>query len=880
MSLKKQVSGDGPLGGVCIVGEAPNAEDLKRGKPFISKSGQILRRYATIAGHKDVRYENVIERKLVDNDISPLYLDKENNLPGPELREWYADLAQRLEAIKPTAIVACGRVAMQALTLYGSMSVHSYVLRLKPELQRRLGNIPVVAAFHPTDILRQPNNAFWLRFALGKVHDVLSGASDPEMEMIVSNNIEDAIAAIRILIEDSRHRPIESSIDIETGRNHTRLTAIGFSAGPDKAYSLSCVGDDKCSPEEWDALMEEFRYFLGSTRILKIGQNFNYDAQCLWYEYGMETKGPVWDTMHAHNILYSELKNSLEEQGRLYFYSAPWKGGWKNTGRDLREYNAVDVINQHRIKDFQVAKLKERGLYDYFTKHHHLLWEPAFKLSIRGLNIDLEEREKIREGLHNVLDKPRIAVEEFAQPYLPPGERKKKKRNNAADTAVADQTYDPKIKRADLVEALIETGIPEKETKEYYVAKAADQKKYSHTPGQLYKKAYRTEIEHYSRSFNVKSPAQVAAVFTNAGIKLPKVKQQHTKQWATSTNEKALRTILEREKRPEIIEFAQNMLLLRAGNKLHDSYLEASLDEDGRWRCSFNVEGTDTGRSASRQSVRKTGGNVQNFPRDDFYDLKFKNAVVADPGFELATADQQAAEARIVAYLAECEKLIHILESGEDAHLHTLAICEGTTYEALLAEKETDPKSIKKRRQEKKPVGHGANYNMGPVTLAETMLMGGTPVSPDRAGELLELYHGGYPEIRSNFHAYIVEQITKNRKLINPFGREHIYLGRIDTNTHREGFAYIPQSTVPHITKMVWLFLENHNFFKEGKAQMLQEGHDSLLWQVRPKYMRQLMSDFMEYANSIEFKIKGKTRSIPWDAEVGGRWGEMEEYDV
>jgi len=432
MHLKREVSGDGPVGEILVIGEAPGREELVAGKPFVGPSGKILRKYCAQVGIEKVRFENVVEYKLPDNNEGVLYYDPHKSLPTEEHQAWRADLKKRIALIKPKAIVVCGDTALRAITDHSAIGrVHCYVLRDSLDV-----SAPIIPAYHPAYILRQRSNAYWLKFALRKAREVAEGKDDPPFNTIVHN---DPGKTAEFLRECALAK--EVCIDIETLKDKEYVTAIGISKNPDEAISFSRSGLEK---EEWEYLVGMIKVIMEDPRIGKIGQNFTFDSMMLWKCYGMKCRGPVWDTMHAANVIYSDLKKSLEEQGRLWTYRAPWKGGWNSTGEKLRIYNAQDVIITHRIKEKQEEEMRNKGIFDYFQTPK-ALFVPALEMSLRGIRVDTALKEKLTIEVEEALQKPYNDVIKWAAPYLPMGEKKKKKRDPLSDqlTTIEGITLNP-----------------------------------------------------------------------------------------------------------------------------------------------------------------------------------------------------------------------------------------------------------------------------------------------------------------------------------------------------------------------------------------------------------------------------------------------------
>ncbi len=135
------VFGDGnPFTGFVIVGEAPGAEEDKKGLPFVGRAGKKLNEIMTRAG---IRREGV----YIMNTIKcrpPQNRDPEEN----ELKMCYPYLEKQIDIIKPRVIVALGRFASYILT-----GKKISVIRERG-LIYEYKKIPVVITLHPSRVLK------------------------------------------------------------------------------------------------------------------------------------------------------------------------------------------------------------------------------------------------------------------------------------------------------------------------------------------------------------------------------------------------------------------------------------------------------------------------------------------------------------------------------------------------------------------------------------------------------------------------------------------------------------------------------------------------------------------------------------------------------
>ena len=135
-----------PTAELMFVGEAPGADEDRRGEPFVGRAGELLTRIIETMGFQrsGVYIANVLKCRP---DIPP-------GAPGnrqptsEEMQTCLPYLRQQIELIRPKVMVALGATAMRGL--FGN------VAPMKDMRGRwhSFGSIPVMATFHPSYLLR------------------------------------------------------------------------------------------------------------------------------------------------------------------------------------------------------------------------------------------------------------------------------------------------------------------------------------------------------------------------------------------------------------------------------------------------------------------------------------------------------------------------------------------------------------------------------------------------------------------------------------------------------------------------------------------------------------------------------------------------------
>ena len=127
-----------------IVGEAPGAEEDRRGEPFVGRAGQLLNSMLHAVGlaREQVYIANVLKCRPPGNrDPSPT-----------EAAECLPYLEQQIALLKPKIMLAVGRIAAQNL-LHTDKTLGS----LRQQLHRfGAASVPLVVTYHPAYLLRTP----------------------------------------------------------------------------------------------------------------------------------------------------------------------------------------------------------------------------------------------------------------------------------------------------------------------------------------------------------------------------------------------------------------------------------------------------------------------------------------------------------------------------------------------------------------------------------------------------------------------------------------------------------------------------------------------------------------------------------------------------
>ncbi len=175
-------------------------------------------------------------------------------------------------------------------------------------------------------------------------------------------------------------------------------------------------------------------------------------------------------------------------------------------------------------------------------------------------------------------------------------------------------------------------------------------------------------------------------------------------------DDEALQTIAKRE--PLLTPIVNCIADIRTLQVLVSTFIEATVDVDGRMRSSFNIGGSDTGKSApytyrlsSSKNAFGGGCNFQNIPSDKsksagkalargmtFKLPNMRGMYVPDPGYTMFDMDLDRADLQVVVWEADDTMLKAALRMGADIHLLNVYALDGRDPPPLEELVETHPK--------------------------------------------------------------------------------------------------------------------------------------------------------------------------------------------
>ena len=181
-------------------------------------------------------------------------------------------------------------------------------------------------------------------------------------------------------------------------------------------------------PEREKALqiVNIFKEAYENPKILKVGQNLKYDLEVL-RNYGVDLKGPMWDTMIAHYLIQPELRHNMDFMAEIYLnyktihideLIGP-KGKNQRSMRELAptlvyEYAAEDADVTLRLKNKLEPELKRFECEDLFYNIEMPLMPVLAEMEMNGVCLDTDSLKETSEILNSRLKEIEHRIYELA----------------------------------------------------------------------------------------------------------------------------------------------------------------------------------------------------------------------------------------------------------------------------------------------------------------------------------------------------------------------------------------------------------------------------------------------------------------------------------
>ncbi len=347
--------------------------------------------------------------------------------------------------------------------------------------------------------------------------------------------------------------------------------------------------------------------------------------------------------------------------------------------------------------------------------------------------------------------------------------------------------------------------------------------------------------------FNINSPKQLGEVlFSEERLNLPH--QKKTKS-GYSTNAEVLEFLKDKHPIiPEILEY-------RTLSKLKSTYCDGLLkvvDNDGRIHSTLNQTETRTGRISS------TEPNLQNIPVRTELGRELRKFFNAKDGYVLVDADYSQIELRVLASMANDEKMINAFLHNEDIHKSTASQVFGIPIDEVSSED----------RRKAKAVNFGIVYGIGAFSLSNDI--GSSVAEADR---YIKGYLANFSGV-AKFMEDCKESAKKSGFSKTAFGRRRYLPELSSSNANLRNFGErvamnMPiQGTAADVIKIAMIKVWERLKKEIPEAHLIMQIHDELIVEAPVEKEKQVVSLLKE---EMENAVK---MSVPFlaDVESGKTW--------
>lgn len=801
-----------------FVGEAPGENEAKEGRPFVGKSGQLLRRIINDLGLSDdlCYFTNVC-----------LCRPPGNKTPTAEMiSACYDGLLDEIAAVCPKLIVTLGNVPTKTLGQYtrGVTSVRGTYRELDIGNGVRIGILPTV---HPAAVLRNPDLFRDLEQDLRRAVDIAVNGKPPTVSPPTQN--------YRVITEQSDLDdlfPILQSakvlaVDLETVSRDLfegRILDFGVSWEREQAASI-----DWQLFEASESNATRLRDIVASVPCSF--QTASFDIP--WLQHRGYFPRLVFDTEIAHWLLDERMGGHDLDSMSMHYYSAPsykmafrkrfgikayindeteFAEAWaKIPDYPRRVYNATDADYTYRLTIDLGAEIKRQRMVPLMK----LLTDATLlyaELYLEGMCVDLDYLDRLEAKLKDKSAAAKAILDEMASHV-----------NVSSPKQLAAYLFDElglvpfgvaadgERIGEDIISACIRT-VDDPEAREYWQT---------------------ARIALYEGAGTAGKGRGLSSRSTGAFM-LYWLAQQH--------------------------DFPRSVIAYKKSKKALSTYVgnvRKHMWPDGRVRPDYKLDGTVAGRfKTSRPAIH----NLTAGP--ELYDM-----YVAAPGFVVLHADYKQADMRMMCHFSGDQHLLEWLKG--DPHTQVVQEIGRFTDEQMAAMPRDE---LKKRRMAAKMVNFGLPYGRSAANLAPQM-----GLSVNEAQDYIKMYWRRLPQLKAWMDSREADLMDTGQELTSPFGNKRRFPLILD-RTHRRECARLAvnfpiMASVNYLTALAHIRTVKRLRAEGIETKVWPHLHDSFNVCVPEDRMDDaipIVADVMEHVPEY---IHITEVPFPVEITAGRRWG-------
>ena len=356
------------------------------------------------------------------------------------------------------------------------------------------------------------------------------------------------------------------------------------------------------------------------------------------------------------------------------------------------------------------------------------------------------------------------------------------------------------------------------------------------------------------KRFTIGSPKQLGVVlFEDLGLPTPK----RGKSGAYETGVDVLEPLAAAG---HVI--AEKVLAWRQIAKLQSTYVEAlsrlAKPATARVHTTFLLAQTSTGRFSSIDP------NLQNIPIRTTEGRELRTAFIAEPGWQLLSADYSQIELRLLAHLADVPTLRQAFADGIDIHVQTAA----EVFHKPLAEVDSQ------LRRSAKAINFGIIYGISAYGLAAQL-----GITAGEASEIIKHYFARFPGIPAYMES--MRDFARDHGYVTTlFGRRVAVPEIASSNAGRRQFAERAainaplQGTAADLVKRAMTRVDRLLRAGGHQSRLLLQVHDELLLEGPEDELNSLMSQICQTMAAAATPAITLQVPLVVEAKIGTTWGQ------
>ena len=357
-----------------------------------------------------------------------------------------------------------------------------------------------------------------------------------------------------------------------------------------------------------------------------------------------------------------------------------------------------------------------------------------------------------------------------------------------------------------------------------------------------------------NKKFNIGSPKQLGEILFDE-MKIDGGKRSKNGSWQTSVE------ILENMSISGY-EIADFILDWRHFSKLKSTYSDALINqinsESKRVHTSYSMVGASTGRLSS------SNPNLQNIPIRTKEGRLIRTAFEAKEGFKLVSMDYSQIELRLIAHIADENKMIEAFNNELDIHADTASKVFGIP----ISDMTTDI------RRKAKAINFGIIYGISSYGLAKQL-----KCSPSEAKSFINSYFDRFPKIKDYMEE--TKNSLYNDGYVETLFSRRIYINGGDSkNQNIRGFAERQainapiQGTAADIIKNAMIQIDKNLLNHNEDVSMLMQVHDELVFEIKNDKIHNIENIILPIMENANLPMVPLNVKLKVDTGYGDNWAE------